>query len=957
MKYRNPNQVIPQEKRKEINDKILYCIDNDLCEKFNLSNTIIMNSYTGIGGLHNLEFKNFDSFHAFTKAKQEIENAQFFTPFETFKYISDILKVNEFKSVLDLTSGIGNIFNFMPVENNCYGNEIDRKAYKVSRYLYPNANITHGDMREYNPSITFDYIIGNPPFNLDMMYLGNRMLSQMVFVKKSFDLLKTGGIMALIVPRSFLNDEFSNKKDIEFMNDNFNFICQIALDKKAFSYLGVDNFETKIIIFQKKSSVLKNRTYINEFISGSAEEIHKKYIEPLYKELEDNKNKIYLENVQKESKSDDLEFDFKVKKLLFDIKRSRHIKHKYNECMNYITLYHNQVQPTGMDYKEWKEIQITKEKVIKKLKNTLSSQHKKVSTYKNNMTKVIKRKNKEVSKQSIPFDEMKIDKDIDKWLSESKIYDTENECNILLNVPQKEVTNKFIQKKYAYANIMQGGGKTLISLHYALYKKEFNNTRNTLVVAPSIAINGTWVSNLDNYKIPYTLVKKLEDIRNIKTDDFILITFNMMCKYKKHLKKYLNSIDNKYCLLVDEADSICNLDSKRTKATLSVCKKAKFKLLLSGTMTRNNIVESFTQFKLMYGESNNFICDCKYIYQEDKETKKLVKHSNKDNFNKPFSAYRRGQKLFKDCFNPQKASVFGVGKQDQNVYNADNLKGIIEKSIITKSFEDIVGKKIYEIKQHLVEFNESEKKLYYKAIKEFHSMKYLFTSSNSPRKDRMMEIIQQINLLLNVCSEAQTYREYISKEIPAKQLKVLELINQWNNENVAVGCRTLKEVELYKKLFKENLPDRKVYVITGSVSMEGRKDIVRQLEKDKTGILLSTQQALSSSISIGFINKVLITRLAWSMSSLSQYFFRFIRYNSKEDKEVHFITYKNSLESNLLGLLISKENLNNFMKNQDEVTDVEEELGIDFNLVEMLLSKERDSEGRVNIKWGNQEFN
>lgn len=957
MKYRNLNQVVPQHKRKEINDKILYCIDNNLCSKLNLSNTIIMNTFTGDGGLHNLNFKDFSSFHAYTEAKKELENAQFFTPFETFEYLSNILKVNEFKSVLDITSGTGNIFNFMPIENNCYGNEIDMKAFKVSRHLYPSANLTHGDMREYNPNITFDYIIGNPPFNLDLMYKGNKMLSQMVFVQKSVDLLKAGGIMAIIVPKSFLNDEFSNKSDIKFMDNNFNFICQIALNRKAFSYLGVDNFETKIIIFQKKSSVLKNRTYSNQFVSGSADEIHRRYIEPLYKELEDNKSKLYLENVQVEKKSDDLEFDFKVKKLLFDIKRSKEVKYKYNECMNYITLYHNQVQPTGMDYKEWKEIQITKEKVIKKLKDTLSSQHKKISTYKNHMSKVIKRKAKEVARQSISFDDMKIDKGINEWLSESKIYDYANDCDILLNDVQKEAANKFIQKRYSYANLQQGGGKTLIGIHYALYKKEFNNTKNTLVVAPSIAINGTWASVLESYKIPYKLIRTLDDIRNIKENDFILITFNMICKYQKHMKKYLNSINNKYSLLVDEADSICNLNSKRTKATLSVCKKAKFKLLLSGTMTRNNIVESYTQFKLMYGESDNFICDCREIYQEDKETKKLIKTSNKDNYNKPFPAYRKGEKLFRECFNPQKASVFGVGKQTQDVYNSHNLKKLIEKSIITKSFEDVVGRKIYEIKQHLVEFNDDERKLYYKAIKEFHSMKYLFNYSTSELKNRMMEIIQQINLMLDICSQAQTYREYTSTETPSKQLKVLELINSWNNENVAVGCRTLKEVALYQKLFKENLPNRNVYVVTGSVSMEGRKEIVKQLEKDKTGILLSTQQALSSSINIGFINKVIITRLAWSMSSLSQYFFRFIRYNSTEDKEVHFITYKNSLESNLLGLLASKENLNNFMKNQDEIADVEEELGINFNLVEMLLSKEKDSEGKVNIKWGEQEFN
>lgn len=75
------------------------------------------------------------------------------------------------------------MFNFLPNEYNIYGNELDIKAYKVAKYLYPLANITHGDMREYNPHILFDTIIGNPPFNLRLRYKSNEMYSQMICTK------------------------------------------------------------------------------------------------------------------------------------------------------------------------------------------------------------------------------------------------------------------------------------------------------------------------------------------------------------------------------------------------------------------------------------------------------------------------------------------------------------------------------------------------------------------------------------------------------------------------------------------------------------------------------------------------------------------------------------------------------------------------------------------------------
>ena len=123
----------------------------------------------------------------------------------------------------------------------------------------------------------------------------------------------------------------------------------------------------------------------------------------------------------------------------------------------------------------------------------------------------------------------------------------------------------------------------------------------------------------------------------------------------------------------------------------------------------------------------------------------------------------------------------------------------------------------------------------------------------------------------------------------------------------------------------------------------------------KNGILISTQQSLSSSMNIGFVNKVIIPELSWNDSSMSQYYFRFIRYTSTEWKQVYFLTYENSIESNLLGLILAKEKLNLFMKNQElEDDELYEKYGVDFNLLDMLMTKEKDSEGKVRINWGKQ---
>ena len=186
MKYIARNERIPQDRRRELNDKILYLIDAGLTEDADISREDIYNAYTGDGGLHGLKRSDYDSYADYSDAKKEIENGQFFTPPSICQTVAQCISVGKGDLIADLTCGIGNFFNFMPTENNLYGCEIDNKAYKVARHLYPDANIENGDIRLYKPGILFDYVLGNPPFNLKWWIEGNEeVLSQLYYCLKA----------------------------------------------------------------------------------------------------------------------------------------------------------------------------------------------------------------------------------------------------------------------------------------------------------------------------------------------------------------------------------------------------------------------------------------------------------------------------------------------------------------------------------------------------------------------------------------------------------------------------------------------------------------------------------------------------------------------------------------------------------------------------------------------------
>ena len=164
MKYAQQEMDLTREQRKALNEKVLYLIDSNSAEQAGITSEDIYNAYTGEGGLHGLERADFDSYHAYSEKKKEIENGQFFTPPAICQLVAESLRPSISDVVADLTCGKGSFFNFMPVETNCYGCELDARAYKVAHYLYPGARLELTDIRAYKPDLRFDYVVGNPPF-------------------------------------------------------------------------------------------------------------------------------------------------------------------------------------------------------------------------------------------------------------------------------------------------------------------------------------------------------------------------------------------------------------------------------------------------------------------------------------------------------------------------------------------------------------------------------------------------------------------------------------------------------------------------------------------------------------------------------------------------------------------------------------------------------------------------
>lgn len=359
-------QQIPQDRRAEINEKILFAIDSgkDLVPKES-----IYNCYTGIGGLHNLRQADFTSYHEYAEAKKEFEMGQFFTPHDICRSMVETLSPTSAEMVLDMCCGMGNFFNHLPNLHNAYGFDIDGKAVAVARYLYPEAHIEKCDIQLYNPEQRFDIIVGNPPFNLKFDY----RLSQEFYMDKAYDVLNPAGILMVIVPLSFMQNEFWEKTRVAKINSNFSFIGQTRLEHSAFSTVGVQNFATKIMVFLRRSLHIEMQPYnAEEFVS--MDELKKRIAE-----VRKMKHRLRLQLMRECNHIDKEEleqFEYRLAKYMYELKAHAVLNRHVEKAEALVSKFRNQKPPenaTREQIKEWERKKLTTGKVLGIIRRYITS--------------------------------------------------------------------------------------------------------------------------------------------------------------------------------------------------------------------------------------------------------------------------------------------------------------------------------------------------------------------------------------------------------------------------------------------------------------------------------------------------------------------------------------------------------------------------------------------------------
>lgn len=990
-------QQIPRDKRAEVNEKILFAIDSgkDLIPKES-----IYNCYTGIGGLHNFKQADFSSYHRYAEAKKEFEMGQFFTPHELCRSMVEVLSPTSSEMVLDMCCGMGNFFNHLPNLHNTYGFDIDGRAVTVARHLYPEAHIEKCDIQQYRPEQRFDVIIGNPPFNLKF----DCKLSQEYYMDKAYDVLNPAGFLMVIVPVSFMQSEFWEKTRVANINSCFSFVGQTKLNPDAFDSMGVHNFSTKVMVFLRRSRHIEMQPYnADEFIPMEK-------LKDRVRKTRAMKQRIRIDLMRETNRIDreELEaFEYRLSKYMYELKAHAVLNRHIEKAEALVSKFRNQKPPenaTNQQIKDWERKKLTTGKVLGIIRKYITSQHsvprKEVALVKTSYgfklkpyaprlldkvthkaasindlilgraelpvpetvtesnrlqiraaEKLIRRKQKQYEMQNLRFADMEEDVNLKEYLDRSTFINKDGEaCEF--TALQKHDLNLVLQKRYALLNWQQGSGKTAAVYYRARFLLKFRKVRNAIILAPAIATNMTWIPFLSVNRERFRVIRAESDLTNVPEGMFLVVSTSMLGKLRRGLVRYVKQTSRKLCLVFDESDEITNPTSQRTRNILCIFRRLKYKILDTGTTTRNNIAELYSQFELLYNNSVNMVCWSPQVYHENKERE--IEEENNTDYGTPFPAFR-GHVLFRACHCPGKATVFGIEKQNQDVYNKEELSELIGKTVITRKFRDFAGEK-YKIQTHTVSPSDGEREVYRVIIEEFCRICELYyNSTGDAKKDAGLRLMRQIKLLIKACSVPHLIEGYSGDGIPNKTKYIEKLVRKIPGK-VAVGCTSIAAFDLYENHLRKCFPDRPVFVVKGDVAFKRRQNIVTEFDSTINGILICTQQSLSSSVNIPACNQVILESLQWNIPRMEQFYFRFIRLDSKEMKDVHYVTYEDSVEQNLMALVLTKERLNEFIKTGEvkEQSEIFEEFDITMSVIDSLLVRTQDREGKIHISWGSQ---
>ena len=302
-----------------------------------------------------------------------------------------------------------------------------------------------------------------------------------------------------------------------------------------------------------------------------------------------------------------------------------------------------------------------------------------------------------------------------------------------------------------------------------------------------------------------------------------------------------------------------------------------------------------------------FQCVAPSLIEEDKEGN-LIAQDNPD-YLEPYPPFR-GYGLFRRSHAPAKTTVLGQRRQIPEIANREALTAFLATIRSRLTLKDLLGRDPLIPKVINIQATAAESALYQKILKEtsIFIRRELDAAHLENRKANQLAIAHAIRLLQQACSIPKKYPEFQESRQAKVDYIVAECL-KGTHSHTAIGTIWKPAAFEIAHHIRDNTAFP-VFVYTGEESMPKRRALLDQFAAAPQAVLITTQQALRSSVNIRCVSKVIAESLPWNFSALGQYARRFVRYDSEHQSvKLELLVTQNTIEERILGLNLRKETI------------------------------------------------
>lgn len=250
----------------------------------------LLKQYTGWGGLRKAvytpevykELKKSLTSEEITSLKQTL-NSAYYTPASLVQFMYDWLHIYGFTggNILEPAIGHGVFIEHMPenMRNNSRitAVEIDQISSQIVKTLYPDIALHNQGFETWHPEQRFDAILGNPPYGSQMLTDEQHedlkgFCIHHYFVAKCMRLLKSEGILAMVLPSYFMDNVKEHTRHI-INREGGNLLAAYRLPDDLFSDAKV----TIDLVFLKKGETDKKWLHTRDIIIGGKSKAMNEY--------------------------------------------------------------------------------------------------------------------------------------------------------------------------------------------------------------------------------------------------------------------------------------------------------------------------------------------------------------------------------------------------------------------------------------------------------------------------------------------------------------------------------------------------------------------------------------------------------------------------------------------------------------------------------------------------------